>query len=340
MTATTAIRSELAPRTRAAIAAAHALLAEESDLRPAVARWAADELRFVRRPGGKRVKARSTDAAVAERRAVVWLVAERALAAGDGPLPSRGVAYRLEGLGLPKTETAFERVKDDVLALRDSALLAWEAISDGSRDVLPHGRWASAAAALAWLSESYERDLWEHADVQAQVWIGKAGMAELLSGRARELGVDLFPARGFSGAGFIRAAVQNAARDPRPLVVLVADDRDSSGSRAVEALERRVRRDAAELGVEIAAVEQFAVTAEQVEELELPTQPQKDSTHTRDGDPDEKVELDAVPSAALRDALTAAVDRWCPPELRAAALGVEEDDRATIRAAKREAIGG
>jgi hypothetical protein len=231
---------------------------------------------------------------------------------------------------LPKSDAAFRRVEEDVLALRDSGLVAWEAIADGSRRVLHHGRFASTVEALEWLAETYRRDLWTRAPVQGQVWVEKFGIAAALADHAHALGLDVLPARGFPGAGFIRQAVADAAYDPRPLVLLLAGDLDSSGTRALEALERRVRRDAAELGVKVEAVERFAVTTEQVDGLKLPTRPQKQTTHRRPDDPEWAVELDALPPPELRAALTAAVDRWCPPRLRAAALKAEAADRATL----------
>lgn len=328
MTGTPAIRSELAPRSRVAIERARErLLAGGADaLAAAIERWAADE----RRLDGRGRKTRSSDDAVAERRAVIAIEAEGVYEAGDGPLTSRGVAYRLEVRGLPKADPLFRRVEEDVLALRDSGLIAWETIADGSRRILRHGRFADAADALGWLAGTYERDLWAEADVQAQVWVGKAGIGEQLAGHAFALGLDVLPTRGFSGAGFIRAAVAECAADPRPLVAFVADDLDSSGARALETIERRVRRDAAALGVRIEKVEPFAVTVEQVEQLRLPTRPQKESTHRKPGDLEWAVELDAMPVAALRAALTEAVDRWCPPALRDAARAVEARERARL----------
>jgi hypothetical protein len=160
-----------------------------------------------------------------------------------------------------------------VLALRDSGLIAWETIADGSRRVIHHGRFASTADALRWLTGEYRRDLWAKAPAHVQVWVEKAGSAEGLAGHAHSLGVSVYPARGFSGAGFIRAAVADATHDRRPLVLLLAGDLDSSGARALEALECRVRRDADQLGVEVEAVERFAVTETQVAELGLPTCP-------------------------------------------------------------------
>jgi hypothetical protein len=286
-------------------------------------RVVADEARL----GASGRKARATYALLAERRAIVVITAERAYRQGDR-LTSRGVSYRLEEFGLPKTEKAFDHIELEVLVCRDSGLLLWQAIADVSRRVLRHGRFADREHALAWLAENYERDLWAEADVQAQVWIGKGGIASQIAGHAHSLGLDVFPMRGFSGAGFIRDAIAEAAQDTRPLVAFVADDADSSGLRSLEALERRVRRDAVQLGVSVEAVEQFAVTETQA--LGLPRRPQKDSTHRRATDPEWAVELDAMEPSDLRAALTEVVDRWCSPELREAALRAEEVDRAAL----------
>ena len=333
------IRTELEARKREAIVAARAeLLAGGPEAeQAAIERWIADEQRFETR-GGKRVKSRSSEPAVAERRAIAWLVAERAYDAGD-QRTSRGVGYLLEGLGLPKTEIVFRRIGEDVLALRDSGLMPWETVADGSRRILRHGRFRDAGHALAWLAEDYERVLWADAPVQAQVWVGKAGIAEILAPHAFSLGLDVLPTRGFSGAGFIRLAVAGCAQDPRPLVAFIADDLDNAGLRSVEAIERRMRRDAAQLGVTVKAFERFAITETQVQATAtrpaLPTQPQKATSHTRVGDPTDKIELDALPPAELRDALTAAVDRWCPEAVRAKALAAEEADKAQLADLKR-----
>jgi hypothetical protein len=319
------LRTELSPRHVAEVIAARERLENDpQEFAAAMKRVVADEGRL----NASGHKDRAADALLAERRAIAVITAERSYRQGDR-LTTRGVSYRLVPLGLPKTEKAFGHIGADVLRCRDSGLLVWEAIADVSRRVLRHGRFRDRAHALAWLAENYERDLWAEADVQAQVWIGKGGIATQIAAHAHSLGLDVFPMQGFSGAGFIREAIAEAADDERPLVLFVADDLDSSGLRSMEALERRVRRDASQLGVTIEAVERFAVT--EAQGRTLPTRPQKDSTHRRSTDLAWAVELDAMPPPDLRAALTEAVDRWCPPDLRETALSVEREERAEWR---------
>ena len=95
MTGSPAIRSELHPRAREAIAAARADLATPAALVDAIDRWIADEERL----DGHGRKARSTDAAVIERRAIVAEVAERTA----GPLTSRESPTGCSASGCPRT---------------------------------------------------------------------------------------------------------------------------------------------------------------------------------------------------------------------------------------------
>lgn len=318
------IRSELPPAARRRAEDAYERLREDAEAASAaMALWVAHE----NTANGTGRTARATAALMAERRALVALAVSTS---EDHPLTSRGVAYRLVSWGLPKREKPFRHVEEAVLELRDSGLLPWEQIADETRAVQRHGRWASREEALAWLADTYRRDLWARADVQVQVWVEKRGIASLLAGHAADLGLDVYPTGGFSGAGFVRAAVAEAAQDGRPLVVLYFADSDSSGRRAVEAVERRVRRDAADLGAELAALEPAAVTPEQIRDLGLPTRPDKDSTHRRDHDPEDVVELDAMTPTQLRDALSEAAAAWLPDDLRREAESLEAAERADL----------
>jgi hypothetical protein len=300
-----------------------------SDMAALVARWAIPTPEEAAR--GKR-KARATAAEMEERGEVArWLVAT-----AGRRLSRRGVAYRAEALlGLPKTDKAFRYIEEATLAERDNGGIAWELIRDGRRQVIRHGRWDSLAEHVRAAADHHELDLWADAPVQGQAWIEKEDLADALAERARALGLDVYPASGFTGAGFLRAAIKNAAADPRPLVVFLLCDFDSSGARMRETFERRARRFAADLGVDVAAIEHVALTREQVVEHAIPTRPQKDSTHRRDGDDEFAAELDAVDALypdLLGDWLQAAVDPYCPAPLRAAAREQERHDRRLLAA--------
>jgi hypothetical protein len=86
-----------------------------------------------------------------------------------------------------------------------------------------------------------------------------------------------------------------------------------------EAFLRRVRAFAAELGVEVEAIVNVALTHEQVAEHGIPTRPQKDSTHRRESDGDLAAELDAVEAlypGLLGEWLAEAIEPYCSAQPR------------------------
>jgi hypothetical protein len=78
------------------------------------------------------------------------------------------------------------------------------------------------------------------------------------------------------------------------------------------------------------AVETVALTADQVAEHDIPTRPQKDSTHRRAEDDDLAAELDAVDALhpeLLPRWIEEAVNHHCPEEIRERVTEQEEEDR-------------
>ena len=323
------IRSELSPVERTAVRDAYEALREPGAFEAAMKRWIDHENgpKKLTKNGFLVLEHRATANLMAERRAIVAMV----INASQDMLTARGVAYLLLNDGLPKYDGPFRRVETSVLELRDSALIAWEKIADETRVVQRHNRWPDIQTALRTLANTYRRDLWAESPVQVQVWVEKRGVAAILAGHARLLGVDVFPMGGFTGAGFLRSAMVEAKEDGRPLVLLRMGDSDSSGLRASEAIARRARRDAAQLGVTLAEdVVNVAVTEDQIRDLGLLTRPNKLTPHWREGDPDQVVELDAMTPPQLRAALSDAIDIYLPDELRERAERTETEDRSML----------
>ena len=283
-----------------------------------VAKWA------IPPPGSRRTKARATKAEMAERgRVTRWLIETAGRA-----LSRRGVAYRAESLlDLPKTEKAFRLIEEMTLTLRDDGEIPWRLIRDGRRSVIwnSRGEWESVdefiESSLERALHGYDRNPWMDTDVQGQVWMEKEDLADALGETAEDLGLDVHPASGFTGAGFLRSAIEDAARDPRPLVIFQFTDFDSSGNRMRESFQRRVRTFAADLGVEIEEIVAVGLTAAQIAAHKIPTRPQKDSTHRRPEDGNLAAELDAVDAlqpGLLGEWLTEAIEPYCPTTLREA----------------------
>jgi hypothetical protein len=275
-------------------------------------------------------KDRATPQEMAERRAATWWL----MTNHGKPLSCRGVAYRAEALlGLPKTEQAFRYIQEATLDLRDSRLIDYGAIRDGRRTTLYHGRWPSLDEMLCAQADTFELDLWSDAPVQAMVWIEKTDLGAAIHPKAQALGVDVHPASGFTGASYLFKGIADLKDDGRPLVIFELMDKDSSGERMVEAMERRIEKFCAQLDLEIDAFTRVALTREQIAVNQIPTRPQKDSTHRRPDDDPDAAELDAVDAlypGLLDQWLEDAVDQVWPAAERAKALQQEEQHRAEV----------
>jgi hypothetical protein len=258
-----------------------------------------------------------------------WLMTE-----SGRKLSVRGVAYRAESLlGLPKTESAFRLIETATVDLRDSGLASWNLIRDGRRTVTWHGRRDDVRQTLRLAHGNHRLDLWAHTPVQAQVWLEKGGLLGAIAPRASQLGLCVYPASGFTGAGFLRVAMEDAATDGRPLVVFQLLDFDSSGNRMRESFEKRADTFARELGVDLSAIERVALTREQIDSHSIPTRPQKESSHRRDEDDEDAAELDAVDAlypALLGDWLENAVESYWGASDRQPALEQEARDRRDL----------
>ena len=285
-----------------------------------VAKWG------VPAPGSAAKKPRATATEMAQRHVATWWL----MTTAGRPLSVRGVAYRAEALlALPKTENAFRLIEEATVDLRDSALASWSLIRDGRRSVSWHDRREDISHTLEIAQDDHRLDLWAQAPLQAQVWIEKEGLVGAIAPRAHEIGLNVYAASGFTGAGFLRVAMEGAAEDGRPLVVLQLVDYDSSGNRMRESAERRSRTFADDLDVHVEAIERVALTRAQIDQHSIPTRPQKESSHRRDEDDKDAAELDAVDALhpdLLGDWLEQAVEPYWGAEDRRPALDREAND--------------
>jgi hypothetical protein len=223
-------------------------------------------------------KKRATPREMAERRAVTWWL----MTTHGKPLSCRGVGYRAEALlGLPKTDHAFRYIEEATLHLRDSFLIDYGMIRDGRRTTLYCGRWQSLDAMLDYESTAFTLDLWSEAPVQAMVWIEKTDLGTAIHPRATALGLHVYPASGFTGVSYLYKGIADLEEDGRPIVIFELMDKDSSGDLMVEVIERRLEDFAQQLGIEIDHFVRVALTRDQVDAHQIPTRPQKDSTHRR-----------------------------------------------------------
>lgn len=209
------------------------------------------------------------------------------------PLTARQVFYRLVGIyGYPKDERAYERLCNALNRARRSGMIPFEDLRDDGASVMASRHYDGMDGFyghLRKLADGYERDKLANQPVEIRVYCEAAGMMPQLARTCRPYSVPVYSGSGFDSLtakhDLARYCHDNAFYSGRSTVVLHLGDWDPSGVSIYESMREDVlafvSSDLSHLDPEDAAVfRRVALTAEMVEEFELPTAPPK-RTDTR-----------------------------------------------------------
>ncbi|MGV7697854.1 hypothetical protein PJM27_19520 [Mycobacterium kansasii] len=268
-------------------------------------------------------RVRYTNQQLAELDAAIYEVCE-----AEHPLTIRGCFYRVMSKGfVEKTEAGYSRVQRRVLDMRRRSDLPYRWIADGTRWRIRPETYTGVDQVLWDAAASYRRALWHDQDVHVEIWLEKDAITSVISPVTTEWDVPLLVARGFASETFLYNTAQDIISDGKPAVIYQLGDHDPSGEWSWKDIQRKLTAFAP--GVEF-QFERIAVTPAQIALHRLPTRPTKKSTHaaTFVGD---SVEVDAMPSAVLRDVVRQAIERWIDPELLRLTRIAEDSERAILR---------
>ena len=247
------------------------------------------------------------------------------IARDERPITVRGLFYRVMSAGLvPKTEKGYAVVQRRALKMRREADLPYGWITDGSRLRLKPRTFSSAQAALENTAQTYRKALWTDQGVHVEVWCEKDAIRGVVYPATAQYDVPLLISRGYSSETFLyQTAEEINAEDKSLAVIYQLGDHDRDGVRAWEAIQKRLR-EFVDDDIDL-TFERIAVTPEQIDELDLPTRP--DKTQSGFGD---CVEVDAIPSTTLRDLVSDAIEGWIDPETLRLTKVAEESEREVL----------
>ncbi|GJN99123.1 hypothetical protein NJB1907f44_48980 [Mycobacterium marinum] len=246
----------------------------------------------------------------------------------ERPLTIRGCFYRVMSRGfVDKTEAGYSRVQRRVLDMRRRGDLPYRWIADGTRWRIRPDTYTSVDQVLWDAAASYRRALWHDQDVHVEIWLEKDAITSVISPVTQEWDVPLLVARGFASETFLYNTAQDIIDDGKPAVIYQLGDHDPSGAWSWKDIQRKLTGFAP--GIEF-QFERIAVTPEQITEYSLPTRPTKKSTHaaTFVG---ESVEVDAMPSAALREVVRKAIEFWIDPDQLHLTRVAERSEREVLQ---------
>jgi hypothetical protein len=247
------------------------------------------------------------------------------------PLTCRQIYYRLVGrYAFDKTEKAYSRLCEHLVRARRARIILFEAIRDDGIAPLSPNAWESGSEFLdAVRHQAAELHLDRTAGQKTRLVVicEAAGMAPQLARVAHPYGIMVLPSGGFDSlTGKYDFARQLIDHD-RPTEVLHTGDHDPSGTHLFLAYAEDVSAFAAEMGGDVTFT-RLAVTPEQIERLELPTAPAKDSDRRAfNGD---TCQAEAIAPDDLADILRTAIESRIDMDAYEAVLAREVEVRREL----------
>lgn len=217
------------------------------------------------------------------------------------PTTARFIFYRCAALGVvAKTAAGYRTVQREVSLLRERGEMPFSWIADNTRWVRKPHTHDDLQAFLDEAARIYRRDLWSRSPDYVEVWCESDSVAGVLMAVTSEFDVPLMVLRGYSSSTFAYNAAKHIDADDRPAYLYYFGDHDPSGVDIERSLQESLRRYAPEADI---TFERVAVTAEDIELMNLPGSIKK-TTDTRSKKfVGQAVEVESIPVEILR--------RWC-----------------------------
>lgn len=250
-----------------------------------------------------------------------------------GPVTVRGLYYQAEVANVPgidKTEGGYNKTQTQCLKLRRAGRMPYAQIADATRYMRKPRTFDGWQDALQNTAQLYRKSLWTETGVEVEIWIEKSALAGVLYPVTSEFDVPLMPTGGYCSETFAFEAVDDLRGTGKILVIYSLYDFDRSGKDAERSLKEKVERFGRELNVPV-FFKVLGLTAEQVDELNLPTRPPKRNTTADKAWPYPfAAELDAIPPDTLRAMVREAIEQHLPPHELEHLKRVERAERETL----------
>jgi hypothetical protein len=250
------------------------------------------------------------------------------------PLTVRQVFYRLvASFGYEKTEHAYNRLAEAIVRARRARLIEWDAIRDDGVVIYSPDFYDSVVT--FWddtgrRAKAYRRDRQAGQDYRVELWCEAAGMAPQLARVGNEFSVPVFSSGGFSSLTAVRSIVERARVQDVPTVLLHVGDFDPSGESIFQAMAEDAQaflREDRLLALQELHPFRVALTAEQVDEYDLPTSPAKASDSRSAAWTGGTCQLEALAPDQLANLVEDAILAWFDEDTLQRQVDREHDDR-------------
>lgn len=250
------------------------------------------------------------------------------IVAESAPTTARFVFYRAAALQLvPKTTAGYRTVQRLLALMREDGELPFEWIADNTRWMRKPHTHGSLDAFLANAASTYRRDLWDRSPVYVEIWCESDSVAGVIGDVTNEFDVPLMVVRGYSSKTFAHSAAKAIEADGRPAYLYYFGDYDPSGLDIERSLRESLTRYAPYADI---TLERMAVTAHQIEALNLPGSIKKASDTRSKNFVGKAVEIESIPAATLRTLCRHVIEQHVDGHELQVLRNVERQERAQL----------
>ncbi|HBN27223.1 MAG TPA: hypothetical protein DD405_07125 [Desulfobacteraceae bacterium] len=225
----------------------------------------------------------------------------------DFPLTLRQIYYQLVAKQIiPNRQKYYMKLSRLCVIGRDEGILSEDAFADRLRQIDKPSSWLDLSSFFESVKRSYHKDKWQDQDAYIEIWTEKDALRSVLTEITYPYDVPLMVVRGQVSRTAIYESYERfeeKLNEDKDCYLYYAGDFDPSGLSIYHSLVERLKKYGA--AGDYVNFERIALTPEQIERYNLPSDPGKQS------DPsykrfvleygDNVVELDSLPPDALRE---------------------------------------
>lgn len=255
----------------------------------------------------------------------------------DFALTLRQIYYQLVSKQIiPNQQSCYAKLSRLCVLGRDEGILQEESFADRLRQVDKPDSWLDLADFMETVRNSYSKDKWQNQDAYIEIWTEKDALRSVLTEVTYSYDVSLMVARGQLSRTAIYESYERFSekiKAGKNCYLYYAGDFDPSGLSIYNSLADRIRKHGN--AGEYITFERIALTPEQIEKYNLPSDPakKKDPNYRRFVSEygDNVVELDALPPDVLRNLIKGCIEKHLDFELFAQVQEIELQERAELQ---------
>jgi hypothetical protein len=259
----------------------------------------------------------------------------------ESPMTIRQLYYRMvstkdesgEAL-MANTTASYKKVSRIMTKARKDGRCEYDYIVDRSRSEYTAGGWRNPKQFMRTLAHGYRKNYWEMQPKHVEIWTEKDAVVGSVEELCRELGVSIYPCKGFNSTTKVHEAAVRLSQVGKPIEIFYAGDWDASGTGEM-GIEQDAKRRVIEQGAPSFGMTRLAIFPRDIKKYDLPFFRAKESDSRSAGFrvqySNKCIELDALPPSELRRRIRAAVEGVMDIKAWNRAIVVEQVETKSIQ---------